>query len=77
MTPFYKIVDENGNIPGFGTCGPDKYEGLVAIKEEEYRHLLDMMKSRPDDSEAKVNHEYILHNDPLKWIEIEMKKEEK
>lgn len=71
MVPFYKIVKDN-LIPVFGTNGPDKFEGMVAIKEEEYKELQKMMASRPDDSKAKAGKMYVLQNDPLKWIQVDI-----
>lgn len=71
MTEYYKIVIDN-LIPGFGTNGPDKFEGMVAIKEEEYKELQKMMANRPDDSKAKSGKMYILQNDPLKWIQVDI-----
>ena len=76
MTPFYKVIDTDGNIPGFGTNGPDlkEYEGLEEITKEEYQELLAMMKSRPDSAKAPTGYDYILRNKPLEWIQIEIKK---
>ena len=71
MTAFYKIVIDN-LIPGFGTNGPDKFENLVPIKEDEYIELQGMMAIRPDDSKAKAGKMYILQNDPLKWIQVDI-----
>lgn len=71
MIPFYKIVTDN-LIPGFGTNGPDKFDGLVPIKEDEYNALQKMMANRPDDSKAKAGKMYILQNEPLKWIQIDI-----
>ena len=71
MVPFYKIVKDN-LIPGFGTNGPDKFEGMEPIKEEEYKALQEMMAHRPDDSKSKAGKMYILQNDPLKWIQIDI-----
>lgn len=71
MTAYYKIVIDN-LIPGFGTNGPDKYENLVVIKEDEYKALQEMMSKRPDDSKAKAGKTYILQNDPLKWIQVDI-----
>ena len=72
--PFYKIVDENGYIPGFGTNGNDEFKGLEPIKKEEYDQLMEMMKSRPDQSKAPSGYDWILNNNPLEWVQIEIKK---
>lgn len=71
MTKYYKIVIDN-MIPGFGTNGPDTFPNIVPIKEDEYKELQKMMASRPDDSMAKAGKMYILQNDPLKWIQVDI-----
>ena len=72
MTPYYKIVDKDGHVPGFGTNGPDEYEGLVKISKTAYNELLSMMKSRPDSAKAPKGYDWILNDKPLEWVQIEV-----
>ena len=66
MTAYYKIVDENGYISGFGTNGSDN---MTAITGEEYNSLVTMFSNRPT---AEEGHAYILRDDPREWVLIEV-----
>lgn len=66
MTAFYKIVDNNGYIAGFGTNGSDN---ATAITEEDYNSLTTMFESRPT---AEEGHAYILRDNPREWVLIEV-----
>ena len=66
MTEFYKIVDGDGFISGFGTNGSDS---MTAITEEEYNNLLTMFSNRPT---AEEGHAYILRDNPREWVLIEV-----
>lgn len=66
MIAYYKIVDENGYIAGFGTNGSDS---MTAITEEDYNSLLTMFSNRPT---AEEGHAYILRDNPREWVLIEL-----
>ena len=66
MIAYYKIVDENGFISGFGTNGSDT---ATEITEEEYNSLLTMFSNRPT---AEEGHAYVLRDNPREWVLIEL-----
>lgn len=66
MTAYYMIVDENGYISGFGTNGSDN---VTSITEEEFDSLSAMIRNRPL---APEGYAYVLRNDPMEWVLIEL-----
>ena len=66
MTAYYKIVDGDGFISGFGTNGSDS---ATAITEEDYNSLTTMFSNRPT---AEEGHAYILRDNPREWVLIEV-----
>lgn len=69
MTDFYKVVDKDGFIEGFGTNGTNGPDGVTEIKENEYITLREMMHNRPT---APDGYTYALQDDPSEWVLVEL-----
>ncbi len=66
MTDFYKIVDEDGHVSGFGTNGEDS---MTEITEAEYNALAAMFAERPT---APDGYFYAIHDNPREWVLVEL-----
>ncbi len=66
MTAFFKIVDENGYVSGFGRNGSD---GLAEITESEYNALAAMFAERPAASDGYF---YVIRDNPREWVLVEV-----
>lgn len=66
MTAFYKMVDENGYISGFGTNGSDD---ATSITENEYDALMTFWQTMPTASEGYA---YIMRDEPREWVLVEV-----
>ncbi len=66
MTEFYKTVDENGYISGFGTNGSDS---ATAITESEYNAIMAFWQTKPA---APDGYAYVMRDTPREWVQIEV-----
>ena len=65
MKRFYKIIDNDGFISGFGTNGNDE---TIEITEEEYNQLSAMFTDRPTPLKNFI---YILRDSPREWVLVD------
>ena len=65
MTAFYKVVNNDGFITGFGTNGNDS---AIALTEAEYDALVAFFRTRPT---AQAGFAYILRDNPREWVLVE------
>lgn len=66
MRAFYKIVNGQNMIDGFGTNGPDT---VAEITEAEYGELQAMFTNRPT---APAGYAYLLQDNPREWVLVEL-----
>lgn len=66
MTAFYKVVDNDGYISGFGTNGSDNES---AITESEYNAIIAFWQTKPT---APEGYGYVMRDVPREWVMVEV-----
>ena len=66
MTAFYKVVDNDGYISGFGTNGSDS---ATAVTESEYNAITAFWQTKPT---APEGYAYVMKDEPREWVMVEV-----